>query len=100
MLHSTQDLEPIFSPFGKVHNIVVEPSRRDVAIVRMPYAAAQKAKEHFEKEHLKVKDKELKVSDAILESFLFVGNLNDDVEPQHLHTLFQAHGQTERAIVR
>lgn len=68
----------------------------------MPFEAAERAKEHFAtKEPLKVKDKDLKVSDArYVESFLFVGNLNDDVEPEHLHTLFQAHGQTERAIVR
>lgn len=65
----------------------------------MLYDAAQKAKEHFAHEKLKVKDKELTVSDAILESFLFVGNLNDDVEPEHLHSLFRDHGQTERAIV-
>jgi hypothetical protein len=28
-----------------------------------------------------------------------VGNLNEDVEPEHLRSLFQAHGEPERTIV-
>jgi hypothetical protein len=95
-----QDLEPVFAEFGKVHCLVVEPSRREVVVVRMPHDAAQKAKAHFAEHPLRVKDKELQVSDAPLECFLFVGNLNEDVEPEHLRSLFQAHGEPERTIVR
>lgn len=96
---TTADLEPVFAEFGKVHGLVVEPSRRDVVVVRMPHDAAQKAKAHFAEHPLRVKDKELQASDATLECFLFVGNLNEDVEPEHLRSLFQAHGEPERTIV-
>lgn len=96
---TTADLEPGFAEFGKVHCLVVEPSRREVVVVRMPHDAAQKAKAHYAEHPLRVKDKELQVSDAPLECFLFVGNLNEDVEPEHLRSLFQAHGEPERTIV-